>query len=101
MIASGSLAPVSRSPIGKSSQGFYSYPFIASIADHKIEHGEARSGSSDSSDLFIRVRQLELINETNQKVKETLVKVSKIIVTLDNLMYELKASGKNSDGDFA
>ena len=73
MIASGSLAPTNRSPRGNSSQGFHNYSFDGSITNHKIEHEKAQAGSSDVSDKYLLVRQLELATETNKNVKKTLV----------------------------
>ena len=101
MIASGSLAPIKRSPRGNSSQGFYNYSFDGSIANHKIEHKEAQAGSSDVSDTILRVRQLGLTKETNENVKKTLDQISQLNSILANFMYELKASQKNLGGDFA
>jgi hypothetical protein len=99
MITSGSLAPIKRSPIGNSSQGFYNFS-DRSIANHKIEHKEAHVGSSDVSDSILRTRQLELTAETNENVKKTLGQVSLLNAILANFIYELRGSQKNF-GDFA
>jgi hypothetical protein len=100
MIASGSLAPIKRSPRGNSSQGFHNYSFDSSIPNQKIEH-EAQAGSSDASDNYLRARQLELATETNKNVKKTLDQISLLNAILANFIYEFKASQKNFGGNFA
>jgi hypothetical protein len=103
MIATGSLAPIKRSPGGTLSRECYSNSFDAVITDRKIEQGKAQTGFSDVRETFIRLRQVQLTNETNENVKEIIKQNLAIIASLADLkeMYEPKRSRRNFTGEFA
>jgi hypothetical protein len=103
MLALGSLAPIKRSFLGKSSssQGFYdnSSPSFATTLAHKNEQVRASTGSADVSDTWIRLRQLELVKDTNQKVQNIINQNYTIIRSLDEVVkeiYKLKQSRNNN-----
>lgn len=96
MIAAGSLVSVKKPFLRKSSSSQGSYDNSSTtVSDHKTEQGK----TSDLFDTAIRLTQLELVKETNQKVQSILTQNSTIIATLAEVMNEihkLKGSRNNN-----
>jgi hypothetical protein len=101
MLALGSLAPIKKPFLRKStsSQGFYNNYSSTAISDQKNEQGKSSMGSSDVFDTAITYSQLKLAKDTNQKVQNILNQNSSIIATLAEVMkeiHELKRSRTNN-----
>ena len=101
MLASGSLAPVKKSFLRKSDVDPEFSDNSSTIASEYKNEQIKDSKRSDLFDRTIMVKQLELIEETNQKVQNIIYQNSTIIATLAEI-YRLKGSrNNNSAGDFA
>jgi hypothetical protein len=101
MLASGSLAPVKKSFLRKSDADPGFSDNSSTIASEYKNEQIKDSRRSDLFDRTIMVKQLELIEETNQKVQNIIYQNSTIIATLAEI-YRLKGSrNNNSAGDFA
>jgi hypothetical protein len=102
-LASGSLVPIKRPFLRKSSsgQGFYDNSSTAP-PDHKNEQGKASTGSSDVFDTAIMFTQLKLAQDTNQKIQNIINQNSTIITTLAEVMKEIyKLKGSRNNNNFA
>ena len=101
MLASGSLAPVKKSFLRKSDADPGFSDNSSTIASEYKNEQIKDSRRSDLFDRTIMIKQLELIEETNQKVQNIIYENSTIIATLAEI-YRLKGSrNNNSAGDFA
>lgn len=102
MPASGSLVPIKKPFLGKSSfgQGFYdNSPTAAS--DHKNEQVKVSRGSSDVFDTAITLTQIELAQDTNQKMQNIINQNSTIIATLAEIYKLTRSRSNNFVGEFS
>lgn len=102
MLASGSLAPIKKPFLRKSTstQGFYNNYSSTTISDQKNEQGKPSTGSSDVFDTVITYNQLKWAKDTNQKVQNIVNQNSTIITTLAEIMKEIHGLKGSRDNNF-
>jgi hypothetical protein len=105
MLASGSLEPAKKSFLRKSSPDPGLPDNSSTITSGHKNQKIKDSRRSDLFDRIMMVKQLELIEETNQRVQTVINQSSTIIATLAeirNEIYRPKGSRNNNlAGDFA